>query len=179
MSQHSSAEVRERQVGGTARAAALLRDHPQRQVLNDEVHARPPEPLAAPLRASYVALLGDAAAREGALDAVRDLARRFGAAALPEPGATHYSAHLGAFRLRWERHGVFSRCMVVALGLGEDPFAEPAIAAVSADCSKRCRARWSRRSTPPSCRAATRRRATWMRFRRTTSPATSSSARGS
>jgi uncharacterized membrane-anchored protein len=134
MAQHPSAEVRERQAGGTARAAAaLLRDHPQRQALNDEVHARPPEPLAAPLRASYVALLGDAAAREGALDAVRDLARRFGAAALPEPGATHYSADLGAFRLRWERHGEFTRCMFVAPGLGGDPFAEPAIAAVPAD----------------------------------------------
>ena len=115
----------------TGDGAALPRDHPQRQALNDEVHARPPEPLAAPLRASYVAVLGDAAQREAALDAVRDLARRSGAQALPEPGATHYSADLGAFRLRWERHGEFTRCMVVAPGAGgDDPFAEPAIAAL-------------------------------------------------
>jgi uncharacterized membrane-anchored protein len=119
--------------GSGRRAAALPRDHPQRQALNDEVHARPPEPLAAPLRASYIALLGDAAEREAALDAVRDLARRFGAAALPGPGATHYSADLGAFRLRWERHSEFTRCMFVSPGLGADPFAEPAIAAVPAD----------------------------------------------
>ena len=116
-----------------AAEAALPRDHPQRRALNDEVHARPPESLAAPLRASYVALIGDAAEREAALDAVRDLARRAGAAALPEPGASHYSADLGAFRLRWERHSEFTRCMVVTPGSGADPFAEPAIAAVPAD----------------------------------------------
>jgi uncharacterized membrane-anchored protein len=127
-----SASVDE-QAGGTVRAAALPRDHPQRLALNDEVHARPPESLAAPLRASYVALLGDAAEREASLDAVRDLAQRFGAAALPQPGANHYSADLGAFRLRWERHSEFTRCMVVTPGLGADPFLDPAIAAVPAD----------------------------------------------
>jgi uncharacterized membrane-anchored protein len=115
--------------GGVATPAALPQDHSQRRALNDEVHARPPEPLAAPLRASYVALLGDAAQREAALDAVRDLARRSGAEVLPEPGATHYSADLGAFRLRWERHGEFTRCMVVVPGIGGGgPSAEPAIA---------------------------------------------------
>lgn len=116
-----------------ARTPGLPRDHPQRVALNDEVHARPPESLTAPLRASYIALFGDADEREAALDAVRDLARRFGAAALPEPGATHYSADLGAFRLRWERHSEFTRCMFVAPGLGADPFAEPAIGAAPAE----------------------------------------------
>lgn len=135
MAEHLSAEVEERRAanGGVAppaAAAALPRDHPQRVELNDEVHARPSVPLTAPLRASYVALLGDAAAREAALDAVRGLAERFGAEA-PEPGANHYSADLGAFRLRWERHGEFTRCMVVAPGAGEpDPFADPATSAL-------------------------------------------------
>ena len=32
-------------------------DHPERLVLADEVHARPPEPLSTPVRATYVALL--------------------------------------------------------------------------------------------------------------------------
>lgn len=131
MAQHPPIELfghAERDPG--AAALPLPQDHPQRRALNDEVHARPPEPLAAPLRASYVALLGDVAQREAALDAVRDLARQFGAAALPEPGASHYSADFGAFRLRWERHGEFTRCMVVAPGCGDDPFAEPATAAL-------------------------------------------------
>lgn len=101
-----------------ARRPSLPRDHPQRAALNDEVHARPSEPLSAPLRASYIALLGDAGEREAALDAVRDLAR---------------SADLGAFRLRWERHSEFTRCMFVAPGLCADPFAEPAIGAVPAE----------------------------------------------
>jgi uncharacterized membrane-anchored protein len=131
MAQHPPAEALGR-AGAAAAAAALPRDHPQRRALNDEVHARPPEPLAAPQRASYVALLGDAAEREAALDAVRDLARSHGAASLPEPGATHYSADLGGFRVRWERHSEFTRFMVVASGLGEDPFAEPAAAVLPA-----------------------------------------------
>ena len=125
--QHPTAVEARGRVGATGTPAALLpRDHPQRLALNDEVHARPPEPLAAPLRASYVALLGDAAQREAALEAVRELARRAGAEALPGPGATHYSADLGAFRIRWERHGEFTRFMVVAPGAADDPFAEPA-----------------------------------------------------
>ena len=39
-------------------------DHPLRFELAGEVHARPHEALAAPLRASHVAVLVDAAARE-------------------------------------------------------------------------------------------------------------------
>lgn len=131
--QHPTAVEARGRAGATGAPALLPRDHPQRQALNDEVHARPPEPLAAPLRASYVALLGDAAQREAALDAVRDLARSGGAEALPEPGATHYSADLGAFRIRWERHGEFTRFMVVAPGAAEDPFAEPAASVLPPD----------------------------------------------
>ena len=47
--------------------------HPQRQELNDEVHARPPEPLTAPSRLSYLALVSDPARRprgEAALGAL-------------------------------------------------------------------------------------------------------------
>ena len=38
-------------------------DHPQRQELNDEVHARPPESLTAPSRLSFLALVSDPAQR--------------------------------------------------------------------------------------------------------------------
>jgi len=34
-------------------------DHPQRRTLSDEVHARPPEALQTPARASHVAVLVD------------------------------------------------------------------------------------------------------------------------
>ena len=52
----------------------------------------------------------------------------------PLPGASHYSADLGPFRMRWERHAEFSRCEFVVPGAdADDPFAEPALAAVPAD----------------------------------------------
>ena len=38
-----------------AAASALVADHPLRTALNDEVHARPPEALTAPLQASFLA----------------------------------------------------------------------------------------------------------------------------
>lgn len=82
--------------------------HAQRQALNDEVHARPPEPLAVPLRLSYLVLLADEAGREAAWQAVRALAAQYGTAA-PERENGLFSADLGPFRLRWERHVEFYR----------------------------------------------------------------------
>jgi uncharacterized membrane-anchored protein len=111
----------------------LPRNHPQRFELNDEVHARPPEVLPSPLRLTYLAMFSDRGAREGELAAVRDLAARFGAPP-PAAGANHYSADLGPFRLKWERHTEFARYKLIVPGQGgADPFAEPALAAVPPD----------------------------------------------
>jgi uncharacterized membrane-anchored protein len=109
----------------------LPANHPQRVELNDEVHARPPEALSPPLRISYLALLTEPAERPAAWRAVCDLAARLGAAPPPE-GAIHWSEDLGPFRLKWEQHTEFYRCMFIAPGGGRDPFADPAIAAVPA-----------------------------------------------
>lgn len=111
---------------------ALPPNHPNRVELNDEVHARPPERLVAPLRLTYLALFGDAAEREASWHAVADLAQRHGAAP-PAPGASHYSADFGAFRVKWERHTEFYRLKIIVPGAGADPFAEPAILAAPAD----------------------------------------------
>ena len=115
-----------------ATAVALLPDHPQRLELNDEVHARPPEALPVPMRVSFLALLADAAQRGRELELLGDLARRFGVVP-PRPGVSHYSTDFGPFRLTWERHSEFARYKVMVAGAGDDPFADPAIAAVPAD----------------------------------------------
>lgn len=101
-------------------------DHPQRFELNNEVHARPPEALSAPLRISYIALFSHWSQRELEQQGVSELARRFGAPA-PWPDANHFSADLGPFRLVWERHTEFARYTFIAPSVGKDPFAEPAI----------------------------------------------------
>jgi uncharacterized membrane-anchored protein len=110
----------------------LPADHPLRIELNDEVHARPPEVLRAPLRATMLALLADGQPREADWQAVCDLAGRFGVAP-PPPGSTHFSANLGPFRIKWERHTEFSRLVFLVDGAERAPFAEPAIDAVPAE----------------------------------------------
>jgi uncharacterized membrane-anchored protein len=105
-------------------------DHPQRSALNAEVHARPPEALAAPLRLSYLALFLED--REEHWRSVYALTQRYGRPP-PAAGSNHYSADLGPFRLKWERHTEFSRFKFIVAGADEDPFATPAIESVPAD----------------------------------------------
>ena len=107
-------------------------DHPLRIELNDEVHARPPEPLQAPARVSYLALLCDTVQKEAGWAAVRDLCRRYD---IEPPGGSviHYSADLGPFRLKWERHTEFVRYTFIAGGQTSDPFLSTAISIVPAD----------------------------------------------
>lgn len=86
---------------------SLFDEHPLRQRLNDELHARPPVPLNAPEFVTYLAFLHDAdsAEREGLH--LKSLAQQF---QLPEPETSsgHVSLDAGEFRLKWERHNEFS-----------------------------------------------------------------------
>lgn len=99
-------------------------DHPDRLVLADEVHARPPEPLEAPARATYVAVLVDLADREREREHVALLCAGFGIVP-PAAGVTQFSAQLGAVRLKWERHGEFSGYTFITRGHSQRPFSEP------------------------------------------------------
>lgn len=83
-----------------------LAQHPQRLALHNEVHARPPEALSAPLVISHVVMLCDAAQREASRLHLARLARdhHLGAA---DGLSTHLRLDLGAFRLRWELHTEF------------------------------------------------------------------------
>jgi uncharacterized membrane-anchored protein len=90
-------------------------DHALRITLAEEVHARPPEPVRAPAKASYVAVLVDADDRSRELSHIAVLCARHGVTA-PAAGATHFRAQLGALRLKWERHGEFSGYTFIAAG---------------------------------------------------------------
>ncbi len=96
-------------------------DHALRLTLAEEVHARPPEAVAAPARASYVAVLVDTDNRGRELAHIAALCESRGIAA-PPPGATHFRAEFGGLRLKWERHGEFSGYTVIAGGNGEQAF---------------------------------------------------------
>jgi uncharacterized membrane-anchored protein len=83
---------------------SLPPNHDLRRSLADEVHARPPAPVAVPAVVSCLALFDtDAAA---VFDCVAQLARRY-AADTPTPSG-HAIVDLPDVRVKWERHGEFS-----------------------------------------------------------------------
>jgi uncharacterized membrane-anchored protein len=99
-------------------------NHPHRQAMADEVHARPPEALETPSSATCVAVLVDPARRGLETAHLAHLCETFGVAP-PEPGAIHFVADLGRLRLRWERHGEFSTYTAFAPDRSQRPFSEP------------------------------------------------------
>ncbi len=106
-------------------------DHPERLVLADEVHARPPEALETPSRLSYVAVLVEPEARAREAELLATLCRQHDVAP-PAAGLTQFTAAIGPVRLKWERHGEFSAYTVIASGLPGAGFAEPAAALLPA-----------------------------------------------
>ena len=102
-------------------------DHPERFALAEEAHARPPEALDTPTRATYLAVLIDPDDRERERAHLAALCDRFGVAP-PAASATHFSAQLGDVRVKWERHGEFSGYTFFAAGRSPKPFSEPVAA---------------------------------------------------
>ena len=93
-------------------ATLLPPDDPQRRVLHDEVHARPPAQVALPALVTYLALLNEGVTRQDECEHLRrlpgqqalrpeDLQRNF--LRLTLPGCT----------LKWERHSEFTRYSIV------------------------------------------------------------------
>lgn len=110
----------------------LPADHPLRGQLADEVHARPPEPLDTPSRATYIALLVDAGDRPRERERIVELCALFGVAS-PAEGITQFSTQLDALRFKWERHGEFSAFTLFTRGLSPRPFSEPVAAMLPPD----------------------------------------------
>jgi len=110
----------------------LPKNYPLRQALNDEVHARPPEPLKPPMRISFLALLTEWPPGNRDIRPIADLARRFGVEP-PKADVRHFSADFGAFRLKWERHTEFARYKFMVPGGREQPFTRTAMESVPED----------------------------------------------
>lgn len=107
-------------------------DHPQREALAREVHARPFAPLFPPERATHVAMLsGEGEAGRDRAHLLR-LCERLGVSPPPQEG-NHEFVDFGSFRLKWERHGEFCTWSFFVRGPFDDPFDPPAIAAVPPD----------------------------------------------
>jgi uncharacterized membrane-anchored protein len=118
---------------GAAMSASppLPPDHTERHALAAEVHARPSETLTTPERATYVAVLVGAEARDAERTHLIALCAGAGVAP-PSADATHFSAQVGAVRLKWERHTEFSSYTMFAPGRSRPPFSETAAALLPA-----------------------------------------------
>ncbi len=81
-------------------------DHPQRLALHNEVHARPPEPMQAPLAISRVVMWVERASAQASREHLAQLLRDHHLPA-PDVHTNHVRMDLGAFRLRWELHTEF------------------------------------------------------------------------
>ena len=103
----------------------LLKDHPLRIEMANEMHARPFPSLSAPSSVAFLALMHptEAATRDRALDRAQliKLLDRFGAPH-PHPNATHYSETLGRYNLKWEQHTEFVTYTLFHDGLSERAF---------------------------------------------------------
>lgn len=107
-------------------------DHPQRELLTREVHARPFAPLFPPERATHIAMLSGEGGAERDRTHLVALCGRLGVRP-PPPEGNHEFLDFGAFRLKWERHGEFCTWSFFVRGPFTDPFDPPAVAAVPGD----------------------------------------------
>lgn len=108
-------------------------DHPDRNVLAAEVHARPAEALTSPERASTITVLIEREDRERELAHVTALCERHGVTP-PVRDTIHFSIALGpSLRFKWARHGEFSTFTAFVPGRSPRPFSDPAAAYLPAE----------------------------------------------
>lgn len=110
----------------------LPQTHPLRESLIGELHARPFELLRPPERISRLTLLSGEHGIAAERAHLAGLCGRFGRPP-PASDAAFFSADLGSFRLRWERHTEFSTYTVFVHGANGEPFADPAVRALPKD----------------------------------------------
>jgi uncharacterized membrane-anchored protein len=106
--------------------AKTVREHPQRVALANEVHARPFLSLAAPERASHLAMTSGESGAAADRAHLTALCERYGIGH-PPPGANHFVAELDGFRVKWERHTEFCTWTFLKAGAFGAPFAQNAI----------------------------------------------------
>jgi len=84
-----------------------MKDHINRLVLHNEIHARPPESIQGPMAISHLVMLYASSTKE---ESRAHLLELLSAHQLPTPSeqANHISVNFGIFSLRWELHTEFA-----------------------------------------------------------------------
>ena len=103
-----------------------FKQHPLRERLHNEVHARPPNALVPPVEICHLAFLSARDNSSIELRHLQRLAASFGVAG-PQEGTNHFAADLGPLRVNFERHTEFSRYTFIAKSDGSPPFQTPVL----------------------------------------------------
>jgi len=109
-----------------------FKEHPLRQALETEAHARLSVAVTAPARVSHLAAASGEGRGAEELDHLSRLCSHFKATP-PGRDATQADIDLGPFRLKWERHTEFATYTFIREGAFRAPFKEPVIADVPED----------------------------------------------
>ncbi|PIW26594.1 MAG: DUF3422 domain-containing protein [Rhodospirillales bacterium CG15_BIG_FIL_POST_REV_8_21_14_020_66_15] len=104
----------------------MFKEHPLRRALAEEIHARPPADLAAPVQVSHIALISGEDGMAPHVAHLETLCKHFRVSP-PAADATHFSTELGDLRLKWERHTEFSTFTILRPGAFAQPFKGTAI----------------------------------------------------
>jgi len=110
----------------------MFTEHPLRDALAAELHARPHGAIRAPAEISHVAVKTGEQPPEADLNHLNALCSHFKVAA-PAADATMFTADMGPFRLKWERHTEFSAYTFSAERDFTHPFKQPTLDEVPAD----------------------------------------------
>ena len=103
-----------------------LAEHDQRFKLHNELHVGAVEFLDAPTQISHLTLLSSNDQAELERKLLTQLCERYGVTP-PTPQSDHFSAVLGIYQIRWERHTEYSTYTFFHCAPFETPFAEPPI----------------------------------------------------
>ena len=104
----------------------MLTQHPLRQTIISEIHARPYALVPTPARVSFLALILDDETAETVRDHIATLCQQ-SSVARPAPDSMHHLAEIGPLTVRWEQHTEFYSISVTEAVDFEDPFGQPPI----------------------------------------------------
>jgi len=101
-------------------------EHDQRLKLHNELHVGTRETLAAPTQLSHLVLICNSNLADEERRLLAQLCQRYDVTP-PSMQSTHFSADMGSFRFKWERHTEYSTYTVYQNTPFDAPFAEAAV----------------------------------------------------
>ncbi len=104
----------------------VFKEHPLRHVVTAELHSRTFDPLRAPERISYLAVVCGERGIDDNIVHLKQLLAHY-ARPIPETVDRHYSVDLGPMRVRWERHTELVAYTFSKQGAFAHPFANPVL----------------------------------------------------